>query len=327
MAQIYYKNSQTNILTPLSYQDFNAASIWHTHTWQDIYKEEYQTDATGKIIPGNEIPQSLPITKGGAHIQSSNTQTTNGVYALKSGDTTIQKIPAKNGVFGYFNGANNYPDFDIWPIVAGGTGATSAEEVAQKFRICITNIPGTTQIIPLSYIYSYDAFITSSKTNVWASIHLPYQFLPNTVGVFQYYPKIVNQPGTTTSATAYGTENYVYGFSANFTTNETVTSTECIYKYGWTAPSGSVSGTTGKIGSALGDVTLHTYGAEIKNTNNQLIYQDGSIITLNMSFTTTPNNSFTNNTPVFLFNGFAVSDTYVPPLVSQIILPPKELVG
>lgn len=331
MTRIYYKNPQTNTLTALTYKDFNAASIWHTHTWKDIYKQQLKYDSinTNKIVDGDEIPQSLSIIRGGAVFDQSTTQTTDGIYAIKSGDREIKKIVAKNGVFGYFNGANNYPSFEIWPIVAGGTGATSPEETIQNFCGGITNLSNTTQTIDLRYKYSTDAYITTGKTDIVMSLYLPYQFLPNTTGILQYYTKFINQPGTTTAAEAHGTASYAYGFSANFRTDEPegVTTNDCIYKYGWTVPTGTVSGTTGRIGSALGKVTVHAYGAQIKNNNNQLIYQDGSVLTVCMNFTQVFDDTFSNNTPVFIANGYACTDDYVPPLKSQIILPSKELIS
>lgn len=296
MATIYYRDPQTNNFIPITYKDFNAASIWHTHTWNDIKVYKYDKN---NLNTKEEIPQTLSILDGGANIEpSSNKNSSSGIYSINIQNSSIKQIFAKSGVLGYFNGANNYPEFDTWPIINGGTGAKSQKEVQQNFQITAP------KIINLDYRYTTNAYLTSGKQDVYMSLYLPYQLPENTEGTISLYLKIINQPSTA-PAVAYGTDSFIYGFNARLSTiaEQTWIQTDnCIYKYIWDA----TNQTVGAIGEPLGNVKTYVASGKITNNNNEIIYTEGGIVNIGMCFSSIINANFKNNIPVLIAMGHAV---------------------
>lgn len=306
MATIYYKNSQTNNFIPITYKDFNAASMWHTHTWNDIKVYDYDTN--------EEIEQVLSPLDGGCNVERTIGTSAGGIYTINTSYPIVKQIPATNGVLGLYSN-NNYPSFQAWPVIAGGTGSTSREQAMKKFSIAAP------QIIPLDFKYTSNAYLSNNNTQIRFSIDLPYQLLPNTTGEIELYARFITQNNINAASSSDFQENidgtkYIYGFAAHFNTSagqEGVTTTNCLKKYGYTATEGATAepyGTIGEIGNPLGSVTVWTFGANIdENENGKLTYIDGSIITIEMTFDEALS-TLANNWPVLILDAYVIGYSF-----------------
>ena len=297
MTKLYYKNSQTNDFKQLTYKDIGAASLTHTHTMKDIQA----TDMNGK-----SILQQLSMSNGGANIvnQSKNSA---GIYAAKENLSHIQAIPINNGVFGYYNGSNYYPNFQLWPTTAGGTGCTNALDTAKKFGIYKTNTQ-TTYTLDLNYRHIMDAYFTNTMKKIVFSIYLPFQLLSKTVVYISLYPWLVQQNSVNTNT--YANSKWLCGFSdIAFTVGEYKEILDCIFYYGHGGDGNTEAGRA-LPDEPQGNIIIRSYGGEpVFNNNNQLLYyQAGHIISIEMIFKeaipiATSSSEFQNNRPLqLIFN-------------------------
>jgi len=314
MANIYYKNPQSNLFTQLTYKDFGAAAAYHTHTHEDIVIRKANT------VPTQYIPQVLPISKGGTNNDNNININKTGIFAATMNTSKISRIATDNdgGVLGYFNRADNFPSFEIWPVTAGGTGCTNVEDVMNNFKIGVTNTDKIQYINWNSY-HSVNAFLTNSRTRVIFSIILPFSLLPHTTGFLELYPIFMQQTSATTTTT-YKRSNYIYGFTAPFSTDEYNTETnDCIYEYGW-----NNNGIAGHVDETSPQGNIVTYASglgPVFDDNQQLLYYStGNIITVYMNLKKIPpsNSEFANNYPLLISLGYGLNS-----LTNQIILPRK----
>lgn len=317
MTQIYYKNPQQQFIK-LTYKDFGAAAAYHTHTIDDI-------KATSVSNVYQTIPQIADTAQGGTATSVLSPTISAKILSSTLKTYDLSQITTNNGVLGYFDGATNPPSFQPWPIVAGGTGATSQEDAICQFGLGITN---TATVVlqeqdnywtfPLNNAHILDAHVTGEgdkeKTIIEFSIYLPFQLLPNTTGILELYPYIFNQPTTTPTSASYYVSYYTYtttnnttatgpsleGFQAEFQTNSVVASQDVIYQYGFN----SNTGLAGYVdpSTSHGNITIEAYGAGPVYEKNQLkYYQAGHILTVVMEFNEVINDNFKNNTSVILF--------------------------
>lgn len=295
MAKIYYKNSLEDFIS-LTYKDFGAAPAYHTHTYKDIQYRLVEKDKdTQEIIKQEMIPQVFPAEQGGTNMTSLNNWKAGKI--LYASPTGINPININNGVFGYFNGANNPPSFQTWPISAGGTSANNQYQAICNFDIGAMSTD-TPHYINLNYHHIFSAHYIMDKTeDVWApiiefSIYLPYQLMPNTRGTLDLYLHIIQQPnmGTTRSTTFYY-PTYTYnntqhpallGFhDASFVVGASQTSRNYVQLYGYNQTNTPTPINTGGLvdpKTFCGDVTIDSCtGGPISDTST---YQTGHILNI-----------------------------------------------
>lgn len=298
MGKIYYKNSQ-NTFSELTYTDFGAAPASHTHTASDII-------------------QKIPVTKGGTGV--ANNSPSVGMYYSTYNNQDMRIAPVANGVFGYYDRSNTYPSFQVWPLTAGGTGHTTQNDVMTYFGTAVGNDEVGHEHI-FNYQHCVNAGITSSRTNLFTTMYLPWHVLPGTTGTLSLYAVIWSQ-NTTNKGIAYSYAGIVSGGNTtgahNNTTKETAsghtgeyqynrmfgftdvpfevgvwsTTENCIYKY---YGDGTRINTT-----TYGNIGIGVYTAGPCTYNDKTVYGCGHYIRISWTFSSNQNTNFTNNIPMFV---------------------------